>query len=567
MSVGSKVRTLLFAGVGAIVAAGTLRAAIHPLAAGQELPADVLPGPLRLSVRLSPDRDRGQPLLAVGGPNRGSLLFWLWDAEGRARLGFEDTQQGLSFSSPFSAAGDETHVLEVVWGALWPAEARPSAGLSAGFRDSLWVAVDGQRLLFRKQAFSLRPARAVFGANLIGSGLAGAFFNGPLATVEPADPEMARRIGMRLMDLLPRRGLLPGGYPGPLHVRLSLPPGIAGRDEPLLVGGKPGTAGILYVHYDDERHMRLGFDAWGWRGPLSAPIEFQPGADYDLRLSTGFLYPVADPPPQAGDAPRGLLPAVVWAEWEGRRVLASVAYCPTMPPDQITLGTNLIGWNLTDMVFRGLFSQVDRLDPASIVDAAEQGIFPRVPAPGAAWQGYPGAVRFVVTFPEVWRPGTGEPFVVAGPTGAADLIYVNYEDGGRAHFGVDHWGRISLTSASVAIAPGSEHELTIGMGAMFPPEGAPLYRLHPELAAQRKTVRIDFDGQTILHGSFPPYPVRPEQITYGVNLAGGSMSGPTFMGRILRLGPASWDPPEATGQRRPDGRPAGPPRPAMPSSP
>ena len=282
--------------------------------------------------------------------------------------------------------------------------------------------------------------------------------------------------------------------------------------------------------------MRLGFDAWGWRGPLSAPIEYRPGSDCELRVSVGFLYPPPARPPQAGDPAEALLPAVLWAEWEGRPVLATVALCPAVAPGA-DHPRGPIRWAGTwhDPVFRGLFSRIELLDPAAIVEAAEQGVFRHVAAPGPGWQGYPGAVRLRLSFPEVWRPGTGEPLVVAGPTGAADIVYVNYEDDGRLHFGVDHWGRGSLTSASVAVAPGSEHELTIGMGAMFPPADAPLYASHPELAAQREGVRIDFDGRTILRDSYPAYRPPADQITYGINLAGGSMSGPTFMGRILRL--------------------------------
>jgi hypothetical protein len=547
-----------------VLAMPALRAAIHPLTPGQEVPRDPLPGPLRLAVRPSDDRDRGQPLLAIGNPAGGSLLFWLWDAEGKARIGFEDTQHGLSFSPAFAAAADQTHVIDVAWGALWPAEAPASAGLSAALRDTLWVAVDGQTLLFRKQAFSLRTTQVIFGANVIGSALVEAFFHGPLATVEPGDTGLVGRIGMPLPDLISRRDLRAGGYPGPLQLTLSLPVGVAGRNEPLLVGGHAGAAAFFYVHYDDERHMQIGYDAWGLRGPLSAPFAYRPGADYKLRLSVGFLYPPADRPPRAGDAPLALLPAVLWAEWDGRPALATVTSSPTVPPGEITLGANLIGWNLTDAVFRGLFSRIEPLDPSRLAAGVDSAIFTRIPAPGPAWEGYPGTVRLRLAFPEVWQPGVGEPLVVAGPTGAADILYVNYEDGGRLHLGVDHWGAGALTSASIAVAPGSEHVLTIGLGALYPPEGAPLYGEHPELAAQRESIRVDLDGQVVLHGLRAPYRVPPEQITYGINLAGGSMSGPSFTGRILQMEAV---PAEAAASGKPGGRSPGIPRPATPPSP
>jgi hypothetical protein len=532
-----KIGGILFLGAGLFLAAHRLLAG-SPLAAGQELPPGALAAPLRLRLRLSDDRGRGQPLLAIGTPSHGSLLFWLWDASGRARLGFEDAQLGPTFSPAFSAAAGQTHLVEIAWGALWPAAAAPSAGLSADLRDTLWVAVDGQRLFFRKQAFSLRTEHVVFGANVMGSALAEAFFRGSEAILEPGDPALIGRIGMPLADLLPRRTLLPGGYPGPLRLSLSFPVGVPGREEPLLVGGKPGGAGFVYVHYDDARHLRIGFDAWGLRGPCSAPIEYRPGADYVLRLSVGFLYPPAAPAPQAGDSAAALLPAALWAEWEGHPVLATVVSCPPVEPGQITLGANLIGWNLTDAAFRGLFTGIEPLDPGQIAAEVQRAVFTRLPPRRPAWQDFPGPVRLRVIFPQNWRPGTGDPLVVAGPVGAADILYVSYEDEGSVHFGLDHWGGASLTSASVKVAPGSEHELTVAMGALLPPAGAPLYRQDPALEAQRDLVRVDLDGRTVLQGRGPHYQALPAQITYGINLAGGSMSGTVFTGRILSVAAA-----------------------------
>jgi hypothetical protein len=292
------------------------------------------------------------------------------------------------------------------------------------------------------------------------------------------------------------------------------------------------------VRYEDEHHFRLGFDLWGLRGPVSEPIEYQPGVDHDLRLSAGFLYPPAIRPPQAGDPGLALLPSILWAEWDGRTVLASVAPCPPVPPEEITLGTNLIGWGLSDPVFRGLFSGVGRFDPAEIAAGVKQAVFRVLPSPGPAWQGYPGPVRMKVVFPEVWRPGTGDPLVVAGTTGASDSVFASYEDDGRVRLGVDRWGWGAMTSASLPIVPGSEHELSVWMGSLLPPEGSALYREHPELAADRNKIRVDFDGRTIISGVRPPSAALPDQITYGINLPGGSTSGPVFTGRILQLGPA-----------------------------
>lgn len=542
----------LILGAGLLLAGPGLRAAVQPLVANEELPAAVLPGPLRLNLRLSLNRDRGQPLLAVGDPRQGSLLFWLWGDDGTARIGLADTGDGVLFSRPFAAEPDAAHVLDVAWGALWT---EPAAGLAACLRDTLWIAVDGRPVLFRKQAFGVRSRRVLFGANVIGSGFAGAYFNGSAATVERADAQLVLRTGMGLMDLLGGRDPAAGAYPGALRMRLSLPPGTAGQSEPLLIAGHPGSAAILYVHYDDERHFRLGFDTWGLRGPLSAPIEFQPGKDGDLRLSIGVFYPVAIRPPQAAAPPLSLLPSELWAEWNGRPVLATIAFCPSIPPREIAVGANLLGWNLTGPAFRGLISRIERIDPAAVAGAIRDAVFRQPPAAGPAWQGYPGAVRLRVAFPETWRAGTAEPLVVAGPTGAADILYVSYEDEGWVHFGLDHWGGASVISGRMAVAPGSEHDLTVELGSLLPPDGATRYARRPDFGTQRETVRLDLDGKTVLNGRRSLYRVSPEQITYGINLAGGSTSGPAFMGRILSLARVPWEVQAEAGQATPGGQP------------
>ncbi len=514
--------------------AAPVRAAALPLTAGQELPAAVLPGPVRLTVRLPDDRSRALPLLAIGGPDRGSLLFWIWDGAGQARIGFEDAGHGVSFSAPFAAMPGDAHVLDVAWGALWLA-AKPEAELSSALRGLLWVAVDGRVLLSRQQAFALRTPHVFFGANRIGSGLCRPSLVGGSATVEAGEALRPELDGVRLASLLSHPHLLPGGYPGPLRLRFSLPRGIAGQTEPLLVGGKLGVAGFLYVHFEDERHFRLGFSAWGWGGPVSEPIAFEPETEGELRFSAGLLYPPPAVPPQAGDPAEALLPAVLWAEWNGRVVLATVTPCPTVRPDQITLGANLVGGNVSTPGFRGLFTEVGQLDPAAVADAVVSSVFPRVAEPGPGWQGFPGPVRLRVVFPKVWPVGRGEPLVVAGPVGAADMVYVTYDEEGHMHLGMDHWGGAYLSSVPISVAPGSEHELTIAMGALMPPADAPLYAQRPDLAALRQVVRVDFDGRPVVTGVRQPFATRPGQITYGINLAGGSTSGPCFTGRILRM--------------------------------
>ena len=155
---------------------------------------------------------------------------------------------GFPFRRPLPAALGEAHVIDVAWGALGPAaKIRATADLSATLRNLLGIAVDGRPLLFRRQAFSLRTTHVIFGANRIGSGLCRPFLlrGGLRHGHRPGRPPAARNGGHAARESAAAAGaLLPGGYPGPLRLRVSLPRGIAGQAEPLLGGGNTGVGGV-----------------------------------------------------------------------------------------------------------------------------------------------------------------------------------------------------------------------------------------------------------------------------------------------------------------------------------
>ena len=60
------------------------------------------------------------------------------------------------------------------------------------------------------------------------------------------------------------------------------------------------------------------------------------------------------------------------------------------------------------------------------------------------------AIRLTVIFPADRTAGR-EPLVVTGETGRGDFLFVEYRDGGRVRFGLDHWGKATVTSEPVAV--------------------------------------------------------------------------------------------------------------------
>jgi hypothetical protein len=69
-----------------------------------------------------------------------------------------------------------------------------------------------------------------------------------------------------------------------------------GQVEPLLVTGIEGRQDFLYVHYADERSIRLGLESMGQGGPVSPLLAWDYAKPHRIELRLGNLYPPDDHP-------------------------------------------------------------------------------------------------------------------------------------------------------------------------------------------------------------------------------------------------------------------------------
>jgi hypothetical protein len=140
----------------------------------------------------------------------------------------------------------------------------------------------------------------------------------------------------------------------------------------------------------------------------------------------------------------------------------------------------------------------------------------------AAWEGYPGPVRVVVTFPKN-RWGLAEPLFSAGKNGAGDVLFVRYLDPGHVEFGLDHWGAGAIVSRAVEVDYGRPHEILVFAGSLLPPSAS---------AAMNGHLLVIFDGNVVLsrHAAF--YTPSKADIYFGYNMIGATSAEPYFTGAV-----------------------------------
>lgn len=155
---------------------------------------------------------------------------------------------------------------------------------------------------------------------------------------------------------------------------------------------------------------------------------------------------------------------------------------------------------------------------------------------GIAWRASQGEVlELVIDFPR--QPKVeAEPLLVFGKTGAADVVYLHYDQPGQFSLGYDHWGKGGPRSASIPVAPGQRLTIQLALPSLI---------RHPSDTAAKPAPapgRIAVDGRPVLVADLPWYPVAGKIAAIGLNAIGaGSCSG-KFSGRIVsvrRLAPSA----------------------------
>lgn len=125
------------------------------------------------------------------------------------------------------------------------------------------------------------------------------------------------------------------------------------------------------------------------------------------------------------------------------------------------------------------------------------------------------------------RPAASrEPLLVLGDTGAADVVYLVYDDPTHLRIGYDHWSRGGPLSAPILHRPGESVRVEIrtpGLHARWP--------IFDRLRAP-PTTQIGWNGRVVLGGNLAAYRDPEGRVDVGLNRIGASTCGERFSGQI-----------------------------------
>ena len=302
-------------------------------------PAEV--GPVELQV-VFPRKAAGQvePLVVTGREFHSDYVFVHYLTEDTVRFGFDHTSRGGGVGPPVKIVPGGTHTVRVTMGSLYPPRAHPyfdalSANDARARSRALRVWLDG-RVVFQRTLDLYDAAERT-----------------PSIGTSAGRPGFKRDFSGTLLGWKRRPEVPPEPAPvqtGPLRLRVKLPVFSGRRTEPLLSTGATGKGDLVYLTYEDVRHVTFGHDHWGVGGAHSAPVEIDPDVEHVIELSC--------PPLLGRGAPAGLQ-----VRLDGHEVFTTLAAFHACEPGTISVGANEILASTAEMFFSGEVALSERVHP------------------------------------------------------------------------------------------------------------------------------------------------------------------------------------------------------------
>jgi putative flippase GtrA len=159
--------------------------------------------------------------------------------------------------------------------------------------------------------------------------------------------------------------------------------------------------------------------------------------------------------------------------------------------------------------------------------------------PASIWEGFShqesGPMTMDVVFPE-FHGTVLEPLLVTGVGYESDYFFVYYKASGIVRLGYANSGDAPIYSSDVHVKPGVTYRIRFEGGALYPPEGHPVFaRWTDEQVHEAKTwLRMDVDGQAAVHQPVRFQDGAPEFLQVGGDIRSAAF-GKRFSGSISNV--------------------------------
>jgi len=160
-------------------------------------------------------------------------------------------------------------------------------------------------------------------------------------------------------------------------------------------------------------------------------------------------------------------------------------------------------------------------------------------APAAAWERahheHTGPLTMDVTFPG-FHGNVLEPLLVTGVEYEADYVFVYYKAPGVVRIGFANSGDAPVYSTDVRVEPGRTYHLRIESGALYPPDGHPIFAgwSGDQIHAAKSWLRISVDGRLVLSRPSTFHEGAPGFLQIGVDTRSAAF-GNRFQGQITNV--------------------------------
>jgi hypothetical protein len=306
-------------------------------------------GDIEMTVIFPGGASGNEPLVVTGNSFLGDYLVVNYQPGGAIAFGMEHTSHGAVFGKLVTPKPGIPHVVVVRMASIYPPDGHP-------FFDSMdkvqeWliqnrvrVTLDGTVVLDAATKFY----DAAHWQPSIGRSDLGIAYGRPFS---------GRILSWRRVPVPPRGKDEGNAENGPARISVLFPAFGGVRRDPIICSGRRGRGDLVYVQYLAPGKVAIGFDHWGYGGPVTGPLDADPMQPHTLVVD----YPALDGQTMPdGSDPAGISGRLT-VSLDGRKVIDADQRTFASDAREVNVGDNSIDSSMADDRFTGTLIEVERI--------------------------------------------------------------------------------------------------------------------------------------------------------------------------------------------------------------